>query len=275
MKQDQGAGRDGRATQEPIVLEVRGLSKRFVSHEAEVHAVEGISLSVRRGEFLTIVGPSGCGKSTILSMIAGFEPPDAGEIMTEGRPVTGPSPERVMVFQDLGLFPWLTVEGNVRFGLERTGLAPAEIDRRVRTYLDLVHLWENRGSLMHQLSGGMKQRVSLARALAMEPKFLLMDEPFSSLDSHTRERLQGELQELWEKTWCTFVFVTHGLKEAVALGDRVILLSARPGRIQREIRVDLPRPRSVDDAPVLKIAKELRAGISSWVDPVTRAEESL
>ncbi len=257
------------------MLDVKGLSKRFAGEDGEVHAVDGISFSVRRGEFLTIVGPSGCGKSTILSMIAGFDRPDGGEILTEGRAVTGPSPERVMLFQDLGLFPWLTVEGNVRFGLERLDLAPAEAEHRVDKYLGLVGLRENRRSLIHQLSGGMKQRVALARGLAMEPKFLLMDEPFSSLDSHTRERLQGELQELWEQTWCTFVFVTHGLKEAVALGDRVVLLSARPGRISREIRVELPRPRSVDDAPVLRIAKELRAGISSWVDPVTRTEESL
>jgi ABC-type nitrate/sulfonate/bicarbonate transport system ATPase subunit len=208
-------------------------------------------------------------------MIAGFDRPDGGEILTEGVPVTGPSPERVMLFQDLALFPWLTVEGNVRFGLERLDLAPGETERRIDKYLGLVGLRENRRSLIHQLSGGMKQRVALARGLAMEPKFLLMDEPFSSLDSHTRERLQGELQELWEQTWCTFVFVTHGLKEAVALGDRVVLLTARPGRISREILVGLPRPRSVDDAPVLKIAKELRAGIASWVDPVTRNEESL
>lgn len=263
------------ANHEPVVLEARNLSKRFDGEGRDVHAVRDVSLSVRRGEFVTLVGPSGCGKSTILSMIAGFERPDEGGITVNGKPVTGPSPERVMLFQDLGLFPWLTVEGNVRFGLERIGLPPAEIEARVTKYLALVHLSDNRRSLIHQLSGGMKQRVALARGLAMEPGFLLMDEPFSALDSHTRERLQGDLQDLWEQTVCTFVFVTHGLKEAVALGDRVVLLSASPGRIQREISVDLPRPRSVDDAPVLKIARELRSSIGSWVDPVTRTEESL
>jgi NitT/TauT family transport system ATP-binding protein len=262
-------------TNEPVVLELRGVGRRFSGERGEVHAVADVSFSVRRGEFVTLVGPSGCGKSTILSLIGGFGRPDTGEVLAEGRPVTGPSPERVMLFQDQGLFPWLNVEDNVGFGLRHLGLPRDEIARRVEAYLKLVHLWGSREALIHELSGGMKQRVALARALVMEPKFLLLDEPFSALDSHTRERLQADIQDLWEKTVCTFVFVTHGLKEAVALGDRVILLSAGPGRIQREIRVDLPRPRFVDDAPVLRIARELRANIGTWVDPVTRAEETL
>src|SRR5688572_2000644 len=143
------------ANHEPVVLEIRNLSKRFAGEDRAVHAVDNVSLTVRRGEFVTLVGPSGCGKSTILSMIAGFDRPDAGEVVVNGKPVTGPSPERVMLFQDLGLFPWLTVEGNVRFGLDRQGLPAAQAGARVKKYLELVHLWDNRRSLIHQLSGGM------------------------------------------------------------------------------------------------------------------------
>src|SRR5581483_7470765 len=253
-----------------VILELNNVGKRFVTTSSDVKAVENINLKVERGEFLTMVGPSGCGKSTLQNMIAGFEKPDTGEIIMEGKKVEAPGPDRVMIFQELGLFPWLTVQDNVRFGLNRLGLDEATKEKRVKQYLEMVYLWEYRNSLIHQLSGGMRQRIALARALAMEPKLLLMDEPFSALDPHTREKLLTDIQELWANTWCTFLFVTHGLKEGVALCHRVVLFTPNPGTIQQEIQVDLPRPRFVDDAPVLKIANELRANIGTWIDPVTR-----
>ncbi len=231
-------------------------------------ALENLSLDVKNGEFLTLVGPSGCGKSTILNIIAGFETVDKGEVLIDDRQITGPGPDRVVLFQEQALFQWLTVEQNVSFGLEMLKVPPAEMENRIQKYLSLVHLLDFRKSHIYELSGGMKQRVALARALAMEPEVLLMDEPFSALDSHTREMLQSEIQDIWEETRKTIVFVTHGLKEAVALGNRVILLTARPGRIQREISVNLPRPRYVDDKPVLSIARELKSEISNWSDPV-------
>jgi NitT/TauT family transport system ATP-binding protein len=252
-------------------LSLRDVHKTFRSPKTgEVGALEGISLDVKTGEFLTLVGPSGCGKSTILNIIAGFEKPDRGEVFIDDRLVTGPGPDRVVLFQEQALFQWLTVEQNVAFGLEMTSVAPGEQEQRIQKYLSLVHLLDFRKSHIYELSGGMKQRVALARALAMEPEVLLMDEPFSSLDSHTREMLQSEIQDIWEETHKTIVFVTHGLKEAVALGNRVVLLTARPGRIQREIEVKLPRPRYVDDKPVLALARELKSEITQWVDPVTR-----
>ena len=251
-------------------LSLRNVSKTFQSPKTgEVGALENISLDVKNGEFLTLVGPSGCGKSTLLNVIAGFEKPDRGEVYVDDRLVTGPGPDRVVLFQEQALFQWLTVEQNVSFGLEMTGVSPEAREQRIQKYLSLVHLLEFRKSHIYELSGGMKQRVALARALAMEPEVLLMDEPFSALDSHTREMLQSEIQDIWEQTHRTIVFVTHGLKEAVALGERVILLTARPGRIQREIEVQMPRPRYVDDKPVLSIARELKSEISNWVEPAT------
>jgi NitT/TauT family transport system ATP-binding protein len=259
-----------------VRLSLRGVSKVFFPPKTgQVEALANINIDVKAGEFLTLVGPSGCGKSTILNIIAGFVPPDSGQVFIDDRPITGPGPDRVVLFQEQALFQWLTVEQNVGFGLEMTGVPITEREERIQKYLSLVHMLDFRNSQIHELSGGMKQRVALARALAMEPEVLLMDEPFSALDSHTRERLQSEIQEIWEKTHKTIVFVTHGLKEAVALGDRVILLTTRPGRIQREISVRMPRPRYVDDKPVLSIARELKSEISNWVDPITRQSETV
>ena len=258
-----------------VRLSLRNVHKTFHSPKTgQVQALENISLDVKNGEFLTLVGPSGCGKSTILNIIAGFEKPDQGEILIDDRRVTGPGPDRVVLFQEQALFQWLTVEQNVSFGLEMTNVSPGEIQQRIEKYLSLVHLLDFRKSHIYELSGGMKQRVALVRALAMEPEVLLMDEPFSALDTYTREKLQSEIQDIWEQTRRTIVFVTHGLKEAVALGDRVILLTARPGRIQREVQVGMPRPRYVDDKPVLSIARELKSEISNWVEPATRSAGS-
>ncbi len=254
-------------------LKLKGVGKYFDHDHKKLAVLEGIDLEVEAGEFCCLVGPSGCGKSTLLNIVAGLEKPDEGLVWANPREVSGPGPDRVVIFQDLALFPWLDVWDNVDFGLKNLGLPAGERRARVLKYLQLVHLQEFLHARLHQLSGGMRQRVALARSLAMEPEILLMDEPFSALDPHTRERLQQELQDIWAATGATILFVTHGLKEAVALGDKVVLLTTRPGRIQAVERVDLPRPRSVDDAPVLSISRRLKAQIGNWVDPVSRQEE--
>ncbi len=254
-------------------LKLAGVSKHFEQQGQRLTALQSIDLEIEAGEFCCIVGPSGCGKSTLLNIIAGLEMPDEGTVWANPNIVKGPGPDRVVIFQELALFPWLDVWGNVEYGLKNLNLSKSEREVRIRRYLDLVHLHDFYHARIHQLSGGMKQRVSLARALAMEPEILLMDEPFSALDPHTRERLQQELQDIWAETGATIVFVTHGLKEAVALGNKVVLLTTRPGRIQTIEQVNLPRPRSVDDRPVLELARKLKMQIGNWVDPISREEE--
>jgi len=203
--------------------------------------------TAREGEFITIIGPSGCGKSTFLHIMGGFIPAEAGAtIRVYGNAVNGPGPDRGMVFQEFALFPWKTVAGNVAWGLEAQGFTKQEVDETVRAYLELMDLAQFRDHYPAEISGGMKQRVALARVLAFNPKVLLMDEPFGALDAQTRETMQEELTRLWERTGKTIVFVTHDIEEAVYLGDRVVVLSARPGRIREEIRIDLPRPRSLE-----------------------------
>jgi len=226
-------------------LEVVGLRKGYVKdgHRNEVLDLE--RLRVVPGEFLTIVGPSGCGKSTLLHILGGFIRPDAGEIRVHGRAVTGPGPDRGMLFQEFALFPWRTVEGNVGWALEVQGRPAAERAAVVERYLDLTGLREFRRHLPGELSGGMKQRVALARVLAFDPRVLLMDEPFGSLDAQTREQMQEELMRLWERTGTTVVFVTHDIEEAVYLGGRVLVLSSRPARIREEVKIALPRPRDL------------------------------
>ena len=192
-----------------------------------------------------MVGPSGCGKSTLLHLVGGFIKADAGRIRVHGREVTGPGPDRGMVFQEFALFPWRSVAGNVAWGLEAQGVAPAERETIVQRYLELTDLVDFRNHLPGELSGGMKQRVALARVLAFDPEVLLMDEPFGSLDAQTREAMQEELTRIWERTGTTIVFVTHDIDEAVYLGDRVVVLSARPARVREEVAIGLPRPREL------------------------------
>jgi NitT/TauT family transport system ATP-binding protein len=254
-------------------LKLDGVGRQFGKNSSGLGVLEDISFEVQPGEFCCIVGPSGCGKTTLLNIVAGLDFPSQGNVWSNRQTVTGPGPDRVVMFQEASLFPWLDVRGNVEYGLKNIGLQPEERIARVRRYLKLVHLDDFEHAKIHELSGGMKQRVALARSLAMEPEVLVMDEPFAALDPHTRERLQSELQDLWAATGATILFVTHGLKEAVALGDKVILMTPRPGRIQAVERVDLPRPRSVDDRPVLEIARKLRSKIGDWVDPISRAVE--
>jgi NitT/TauT family transport system ATP-binding protein len=246
---------------EPVVpskLALEGVRKAFRGARGEVTALESVSLSVAEGEFVCLVGPSGCGKSTILSLIAGLELPDAGRVLADGSPVTGPGRDRMVMFQESALFPWLDVTGNVLFGLRLKPNLTREARRDVARYhLQMVGLTKFARANVHELSGGMKQRVALARALAPNPRVLLMDEPFGALDAMTREQLYGDVQRIWSERKKTIVFVTHDVREAVCLGDRVVLMSPHPGRVQEEFAVDLPRPRDPTGLPVAEVAHRI------------------
>ena len=227
-------------------LEVAGLRKVYAKNGQSLEVVDIAGFTAGEGEFITVIGPSGCGKSTFLHIMGGFIPAESGSIRVYGSTVSGPGPDRGMMFQEFALFPWKTVAGNVAWGLEAQGVGQKEIDDIVRHYLQVMGLWEFRDHFPAELSGGMKQRAALARVLAFDPKVLLMDEPFGALDAQTREVMQEELTRLWERTGKTIVFVTHDIDEAVYLGDRVVVLTARPARIREEVRIDLPRPRSLE-----------------------------
>lgn len=233
------------------ILEIENLQKVHVRNngkrEDDLVVLDNISFSVNEGEFVTIIGPSGCGKSTLLNIIAGLESHDGGDVVVKGHRVPSMGPDIVMIFQEDALFPWLTVLDNVAFGLRRKGISKSERLKTARQYIELVQLSNFADSYIHQLSGGMKQRVSIARGLSMNPRVLLMDEPFGALDYRTREILQQQIQEIHEKTKKTILFVTHDVREAVSLGDRVILLTHRPSKIKQQYIVDLPRPRSSED----------------------------
>src|SRR5438094_4517617 len=206
-----------------------------------VLALEEVSLDVREREFVALLGPSGCGKSTLLYLIGGFLPTETGKILIDGKPVAGPGPDRGIVFQHFALFPWKTVRANILYGLERAGLPREERARRARAYIDLVGLKGFEDSYPSQLSGGMKQRTALARTLAVDPKMLLMDEPFGALDAQTRSLMQAELYAIWQRTLKTVVFVTHDVQEAVRLAQRVVVMSARPGKIKATVDIALDR----------------------------------
>ena len=226
---------------EPL-LRVRGASKRY---PGGIEALRQADLVVERGEFICLIGASGCGKSTLLRMIAGFETATEGEVIMRGKPVTGPGPDRGMVFQDYGLFPWLTVRGNIGFGPAARGKSKAEAARIAERFVAMMGLERFADVYPHQLSGGMKQRVAIGRVLANEAHLALMDEPFGALDAMTRERLQEELLAIWRATELSVVFVTHSLEEAIFLADRVTVMSPGPGRIVAEERIVLERPRDV------------------------------
>ena len=229
-----------------IALQVSGIRKSYAKNGQALDILDVESFAAREGEFITIIGPSGCGKSTLLHIMGGFIPAEAGRIEVYGKEVRGPGPDRGMMFQEFSLFPWKTVAGNIAWGLEVQGAPRARIDETVGRYLDMIGLKDFANHYPAELSGGMKQRAALARVLAFDPKVLLMDEPFGALDAQTRESMQEELTRLWERTGKTIVFVTHDIEEAVYLGDRVVVLSARPGRIRREVKIDLPRPRGLE-----------------------------
>jgi NitT/TauT family transport system ATP-binding protein len=226
-------------------IRIRGVHKVFAGGGGEVTALGGIDLDVGQGELVCLLGPSGCGKSTLLNAIAGFSPPTAGSVLANGRPVTAPGPDRAMVFQEYALFPWLTVERNVAFGLEVRGEAPERIRDTVDALLARLSLHEFRDRFPKDLSGGMRQRVAIARVLAIDPPMLLMDEPFGALDALTRRDLQDELLRIWAELSKTIVFVTHGIEESLYLADRVVVMTYRPGTVKRIVPVTLARPRDL------------------------------
>jgi NitT/TauT family transport system ATP-binding protein len=242
----------------PLKLQISGVSKWFREGVVETHALDNVSLSVDEGEFVCLVGPSGCGKSTLLNMIAGLEMADQGSIMADGKVVTAPGRDRMMMFQEAALFPWLNVLGNVLFGLKlKPSLTNKEREEVAKFYLQLVGLERYTHSNVHELSGGMRQRVALARSLAPNPRVLLMDEPLAALDAMTREQLYGDIQDIWAKRKKTIVFVTHNVREAACLGDRVVLFSPNPGRIREEFQVDLPRPRDINSVALANYSTEI------------------
>jgi len=257
------AARRSSASQEleviaPSKLAIDNVSKSFQSASGTVLALDHVSLQVNEGEFVCLVGASGCGKTTLLNIIAGLEKPDSGNVLADGKPITNPGRDRLVMFQEPALFPWLNVFGNVLFGLK---LKPnlTNKDRRdvARYYLELVGLTRFERANIHELSGGMKQRVSLARALAPNPRVLLMDEPFAARDALTREQLYGDLQRIWKERKKTIVFVTHNVREAACLGERVLLFSPHPGRIQEEFAVNLPRPRDINSVDLASYATKI------------------
>jgi len=234
--------------------------------------LEAVDLTVQPGEFVCLCGPSGCGKTTLLNLIAGLDAPTAGQVLVRGRAVTGPGPDRTVMFQESALFPWLDVAANVAFPLEVAGVAPAERAARVERYLRMVHLWGFRDRPPHALSGGMRQRVALARALVAEPAILLMDEPFAALDAQTRDVLHAELERVWIETRKTVIFVTHNVREAARLGDRVVIMGTRPGRIKRVLDVPLARPREANDRDVTQIAAAIERELKIEIEKVIRDE---
>ena len=228
-----------------VALEASGIRKSYTRNGKTLEILDVEHFSVQEGEFVTVIGPSGCGKSTFLHIMGGFIKAESGIIRVYGEQVSAPGPDRGMMFQEFALFPWRTVAGNIAWGLEAQGVAREKIKSTVWTYLQITGLAEFSNHYPAELSGGMKQRVALARVLAFDPKVLLMDEPFGALDAQTRESMQEELTRLWGQTGKTIVFVTHDIDEAVYLGDRVVVLTARPGRIREEIKIALPRPRDL------------------------------
>jgi NitT/TauT family transport system ATP-binding protein len=239
-------------TDNPAVkVRIQDLSKSFQTNGQEIRVLENIDLDVRDGELVCILGPSGCGKSTLLNIVGGFLPASSGEVTIDGLPVREPDPRRIFVFQERGVFPWLTVEGNIGFGI--SGLPPKEKASRIAHYVCLVGLEGFETAYPQELSGGMKQRVEVARALAVNPDVLYLDEPFGALDSITRLVMRSELLRIWEAERKTILFVTHDIEESCQLADRVVVLSARPGSIRRVVDVDMPHPRDLSSPRYLAL----------------------
>jgi NitT/TauT family transport system ATP-binding protein len=252
----------------PTMMVIKDLHKHYVTNDAEILALSEIDLEIDKGEFITLLGPSGCGKSTLLKILAGLLPATEGEVAIDGERVTAPGPERAVVFQDYALFPWMTVESNVEFGLEARGVSADQRRQVSQSLLRVVGLGEFAKKYPHHLSGGMKQRVSIARALAVDPQILLMDEPFGALDAQTRSLLQEELLRIWRLYRKTVVFVTHSIEEAIFLSDRIVVMTARPGRIKTVIEVEEERPRDMTSPPIAEMQRRVRAILG---EEITRA----
>ncbi len=248
-----------------VKLEAKNIVKYFRHDDYQLKALDGVNLKVEAGDFVCLIGPSGCGKSTFLRIVAGLEVPDEGEILFDGKPVTETGPDRILVFQEGALFPWLKVSDNVEFGLKMAGVPKDERSEISERYLDMMQLTKFANSYTYQLSTGMKQRVSIARALAMDPDVLLMDEPFASLDAQTRDLLLVEMQLIWKKTKKTILFVTHNVAEAVVLGNKVVIFSNRPSSIKKEMSVDFPRPRLIEDEKLMKFQQQILAELKPEV----------
>jgi sulfonate transport system ATP-binding protein len=251
----------------PETLTVRGVTKRFAVGDGEVEALAPVDLSIPQGEFVCLIGASGCGKSTLLRIIAGFEEPSTGEASIDGKAITGPGSDRGMVFQDYALFPWMTVRENISFGPRQRRLPREEIDKTTDEFVRMVGLTRFADRYPSQLSGGMKQRVAIARVLANNANILLMDEPFGALDALTREQLQHELLQIWTRTGVTTIFVTHSVEEAVLLADRVLVMSAGPGRIDSDFRIELARPRDVSSPEFNALRRDIARRLTSHIAP--------
>ena len=253
-------------------LEAKNIAKYFVHDGYKLKALDQLNLKIDDGDFVCLVGPSGCGKSTFLRIAAGLDSPDEGEILFDGKPLTTTGPERILVFQEGALFPWLKVIDNVEFGLKIAGIPKEERAQISKRYLDMMQLAKFADSYTFQLSTGMKQRVAIARALAMDPDVLLMDEPFAALDAQTRDLLLVEMQLIWERTKKTIVFVTHNVAEAVVLGNKVVVMKQRPSSVKKEISIDYRRPRLVEDENLMKYQKEIISELRPEVTGKTPGE---
>ena len=250
----------------------KNVHKSFRQNGPRVQALSDVSFVVEEGEFICVIGPTGCGKSTLISLLAGLEFPDSGEIQVGSRPVEGPSPDRLVVFQEAALFPWLTVLGNVEFGLKIRGVPLEERRSRSLEAIKLVHLSRFVNAHPHELSGGMKQRAAIARSLVLDPKILLMDEPFAALDAQTRQLLMEELQEIWQRTKKTILFVTHNVREATFLAGRVLEMTARPGGIKHEYPIPVPRPRREQDSALLAIQARIMGSLKDEIEKVMKEQ---
>lgn len=253
-------------------LIVENVSKSFATKRQQIHTLDNVSAEFKQGEFVCILGPSGCGKSTLLNIIAGLEAPSSGRVVLNGKEVKGAGPDRVVMFQEAALFPWLKVIDNVEFGMKIAGIPPAERREKALKYLKMVHLTRFQDAYIHELSGGMRQRVALARALTLDSEVLLMDEPFAALDSQTKSILQLELQHIWWETKKTIIFVTHNVEEAVLLADRVVVMSANPGRINKEFPIQLARPRQPENVDLTYLVAGIMKELKEEVEKVAKAE---
>lgn len=251
---------------------LKRVHKSFVQKGQRIQALSDINFSVEEGEFICVIGPSGCGKSTLISLIAGLEFPDSGQVFIDSKVVEGPSPDRLVVFQEAALFPWLSVLGNVEFGLKIAGVAEEERRTRALDAIKMVHLSKFTSAHPHELSGGMKQRAAIARTLVMDPKILLMDEPFAALDAQTRQMLMEELQEIWQRTKKTVLFVTHNVREATFLSDRVFEITARPGTIKHEYPITIPRPRREEDPHLLTVQTRIMSSLKDEIEKVAKEQ---
>ncbi|MHC1684679.1 MAG: ABC transporter ATP-binding protein [Clostridiaceae bacterium] len=255
-----------------MTLTVTNVSKIFKAKHKETRTLDDVSVTINKGEFVCLLGPSGCGKSTLLNLIAGLEKASSGSLKLDGKEITTVGVDRAFLFQESALFPWLRVIDNVEYGMKIAGVPKEERREKAKKYLKMVHLTKFENSFVHELSGGMRQRVALARALSLDSDVLLMDEPFSALDAQTKDILRHQLQKIWFETKKTIIFVTHDVNEAVFLGDRVLVMSANPGKVKKEFKIQLARPRDIDNLDVAYVAGEIMKVLKEEVEKVAKSE---